>query len=217
MSGYTPTTDEIRNVWGEFSEYGGLTNRTSGGSLIDARYAEFDRWLATHDRDIQAQALREVAERILPYSGIGLANGATRSDVSAWLTDRAARLTATTEDRKTADEWCQLLGVKIIDSDGWRETGTAWNTPITEAEFHQRAARSTVTPLTKTAACKHCRRAIETTAPSKGWIHADGHNKHLGRCNSVDSGLPYGYNAEPMGEPCRAPCLGTTTTEETTT
>ncbi len=62
VSGYTPTTDEIRNVWGEFSEYGGLTNRTSGGSLIDARYAEFDRWLATHDRDIQAQALREAAD-----------------------------------------------------------------------------------------------------------------------------------------------------------
>lgn len=101
MSGYTPTTDEIRNVWGEFSEYGGLTNRTSGGSLIDARYAEFDRWLATHDRDIQAQALRDAAlELNLPGSNAtGLyaghhASGYNEADHDAeiWLTERAADL-----------------------------------------------------------------------------------------------------------------------------
>ena len=107
VSGYTPTTDEIRNVWGEFSEYGGLTNRTSGGSLIDARYAEFDRLLATHDRDIQAQAPREAADDLdLPGStatgyyaseAVSGYNDAER-DIEAWLVKRAARLTDTTEE-----------------------------------------------------------------------------------------------------------------------
>lgn len=208
------------------------TLRTRPWTTVDAIWERVERGedeaaekiLAAHDREVAARALREAADvwqrgewanapRRFDQVQERIANG---KHVSEWLRERAARLTDTTEDRKTADEWCQLLGVKIIDPDGWREDCAAWGALLTEAEFHQRAARSTVTPLTKTAACKHCRRAIETTAPSKGWIHADGHNKHLGRCNSVDSGLPYGYNAEPMGEPCRAPCLGTTTTEETT-
>lgn len=106
MSGYTPTTDEIRNVWGEFSEYGGLTNRTSGGSLIDARYAEFDRWLATHDRDIQAQALREVADAVPVdlWATFGRADRRVVEGFKEWLyskaVQRSARLTTTTEETK---------------------------------------------------------------------------------------------------------------------
>lgn len=99
VSGYTPTTDEIRNVWGEFSEYGGLTNRTSGGSLIDARYAEFDRWLATHDRDIQVQALRDAAYALrtdeAAYGGNRAVLGPPEG--ASWLLRRAARLTDTSE------------------------------------------------------------------------------------------------------------------------
>ena len=59
------------------------------------------RWLSEHDREVAARALREAAERILPYSDIGLANGAPRADVSAWLMDRAARLATTTEGTTT--------------------------------------------------------------------------------------------------------------------
>lgn len=62
-----------------------------------------------------------------------------------------------------------------------------------------------------TAVCKHCGRTIATTVPRNGWVHADGVNRHLGRCYGEDRGLPYGYNAEPEGEPCSTPCLGTTT------
>lgn len=62
-----------------------------------------------------------------------------------------------------------------------------------------------------TAVCKHCDRTIATTAPRNGWVHADGGNRLLSRCNGEDSGLPYGYNAEPEGEPCGMPCLGETT------
>ena len=51
---YTPTTDEIRAVWGAWGEYGGLTNAPSG--LMDDHYAEFDRWLAAHNATVAAVA-----------------------------------------------------------------------------------------------------------------------------------------------------------------
>ncbi|MCO4257342.1 hypothetical protein [Pseudarthrobacter cellobiosi] len=38
----------------------------------------------------QSAALEEVADLIEPFSGIGLAHGATRGDVARWLRDRAA-------------------------------------------------------------------------------------------------------------------------------
>lgn len=90
MNDYTPTTDEVREDFAYPWE--GFKQDREG------RMAVFDRWIAAHDREVAAQALRWAAERILPYSGIGLANGAPRADVSAWLMDRAARLTTTTED-----------------------------------------------------------------------------------------------------------------------
>jgi len=40
----------------------------------------------------KADALKEAAELIEPFSGIGLANGATRGDVARWLRERAAKL-----------------------------------------------------------------------------------------------------------------------------
>lgn len=42
MSEYTPTTDEIREVWGRHS-----------------RYMEFDDWLAEHDRVVKSKAWAE--------------------------------------------------------------------------------------------------------------------------------------------------------------
>lgn len=61
MSDYTPTTNDIREVWAGFSEYGGLINRPSGTTtFLDDRYAEFDRWLAT----VKAQALTDVADQM---------------------------------------------------------------------------------------------------------------------------------------------------------
>lgn len=56
-------------------------------------------------------------------------------------------------------------------------------------------------------ACKHCGRAISDGDETRGWVHQfDG--AVLGRCNPTESGLPYGYNAEPVGQPCIYPCLG---------
>ena len=44
---YTPTTEEVRSVY--------------GGPRCEP---EFDRWLAAHDAEVAAQALREAADRI---------------------------------------------------------------------------------------------------------------------------------------------------------
>lgn len=58
---YTPATNDLREVWAGFSEYGGLIIRPSGTStFLDDRYAEFDRWLAT----VKAQALNDVADQM---------------------------------------------------------------------------------------------------------------------------------------------------------
>ena len=61
------------------------------------------------------------------------------------------------------------------------------------------------------AICKHCRQRIMSTGPLSGrfWVHVttDGF-PGLSRCNPKTSGLSYGYNADPEGEPCQPPCLG---------
>lgn len=59
-----------------------------------------------------------------------------------------------------------------------------------------------------TSICKHCGRTIATTMPRNGWIHADGGQRHLHRCETGDSGLPYGYDGCPEDEPCTMSCLG---------
>ncbi|WKW85523.1 hypothetical protein SEA_REYNAULD_71 [Rhodococcus phage Reynauld] len=45
---------------------------------------------------------------------------------------------------KTPEQWCELLGKKIIDPDGWRGAdGRPWTDPVDYAEFQRRANRST--------------------------------------------------------------------------
>lgn len=66
-----------------------------------------------------------------------------------------------------------------------------------------------------TATCKHCARVVTaalvtvTGAALPGsWVHAEGGQRGLHRCHTEDSGLPYGHDAAPVGEPCGAGCLG---------
>ena len=48
-------------------------------------------------------------------------------------------------ERRTPDEWCTLLGVTIVDPDGWRgPAGRPWTDAITRGEFDRRAATSTI-------------------------------------------------------------------------
>lgn len=51
------------------------------------------------------------------------------------------------ETKKTPDEWCQELGCKIMDPDGWRtQTAPSFTQPITLEEFQKRFGQSTVSP-----------------------------------------------------------------------
>lgn len=47
-------------------------------------------------------------------------------------------------DLRQPAEWESRTGVRILDADGWREDGKPWETPITQTEFHRRAADSTI-------------------------------------------------------------------------
>lgn len=51
--------------------------------------------------------------------------------------------------------------------------------------------------------CKHCDRPL-----AENGTHAEGRQRGKNRCDSDDSGLPYGYDAAPVGEPCSHACLG---------
>jgi hypothetical protein len=54
-------------------------------------------------------------------------------------------------------------------------------------------------------ACKHCGQPI---GDGQYPVHRAGHYRGKQRCDPDDSGLPYGYNADPVGAPCNAICLG---------
>ena len=45
---------------------------------------------------------------------------------------------------KTPSEWCQELGAKIMDPDGWRDGTRDWEEPITREEFDERLNRCTI-------------------------------------------------------------------------
>jgi len=56
--------------------------------------------------------------------------------------------------------------------------------------------------------CKHCGCAIEWNPLIRYGHHVEGSYRGKSRCGE-ESGLEYGYHAEPVGQPCVEPCLGT--------
>lgn len=68
MSEYTPTTKDVREVW----IYAQDITHDEGE---DFHGAEFDRWLAAHDAEVQAQAVAEEPE--WEYTRQAEANGWT--------------------------------------------------------------------------------------------------------------------------------------------
>lgn len=42
------------------------------------------------------------------------------------------------DELRTPQEWCDLLGARVMDPDGWRDGTRSWNEPITKAEFDRR-------------------------------------------------------------------------------
>lgn len=57
--------------------------------------------------------------------------------------------------------------------------------------------------------CKHCGRTVLGIAGAGYYTHQlDSGHSGKSRCDPDESGLSYGYNAAPRGEPCSEPCMG---------
>lgn len=90
---YTPTTEEVREyveVGGEPRPWEEVTPESE--SKEAARAAAFDRWLAAHDAQVRADALREAGDGVLRIH-----NGTSRAseyahDYRDWLLDEAERI-----------------------------------------------------------------------------------------------------------------------------
>lgn len=59
--------------------------------------------------------------------------------------------------------------------------------------------------VTPTILCKHCGQPISDDPYP---VHLRGLYRGKSRCDPEDSGLPYGYNADPEGATCSSLCLG---------
>ena len=64
MTDQTPSTEDVRQVWTAWAEYGSPGLFHHAASTAEGRYAAFDAWLAAHDREVAAKALREAADHI---------------------------------------------------------------------------------------------------------------------------------------------------------
>ena len=82
MSKYTPTTEYVRDFYAKFTPSILIDRRPNGYERAEA---EFDRWLAEHDREVAAGALRDAAGSAIPRKA--LAQG-TRD----WLRARADQI-----------------------------------------------------------------------------------------------------------------------------
>ena len=58
MSKYTPTTEYVRDFYAKFTPSILIDRRPNGYERAEA---EFDRWLAEHDREVAARTLRDAA------------------------------------------------------------------------------------------------------------------------------------------------------------
>ena len=77
---YTPTTEEVRAVY--------VAGTPPHMVTVTDGNAEFDRWLAAHDRAVKAEALREAAEG---YKRVG------NMHARGWLLDRADQIEGDSE------------------------------------------------------------------------------------------------------------------------
>ena len=75
MSDYTPTTEDVEFCFvGEYDP--------------EMRSRAFHRWLAAHDREVRAQALREAASAPIPRAALNTRNNGLRQ----WLRARADQI-----------------------------------------------------------------------------------------------------------------------------
>lgn len=109
-------------------------------------------------------------------------------------------------DGTTVVRWRDLGGPAA--ERGVRPTTVVFESIAAVEALHGHGGATRIVYGALTSVCKHCGRAIVTTRPRNGWVHADGGQNGLNRCHSDDSGLPYGYDAAPVGEPCSMGCRG---------
>ena len=62
--------------------------------------------------------------------------------------------------------------------------------------------------MTSNKPCKHCGRNTENIGDHYHVHILDNGYQGKSRCDPDESGLDYGYNAAPIGEPCSEPCIG---------
>lgn len=112
-------------------------------------------------------------------------------------------------DGVTVMRWRDVAGPNA--DRGVRPTTVVHESPEAVEALHGHNGATRIVWGASTGICKHCGRVIGSTSPDgrNGWAHLDGPQRSLGRCATDDSGLPYGYNAEPENTACGSPCLGT--------
>ena len=59
---YTPTTEAVRAQFGERARLGWLPNVDPDHYDREAQLAMFDRWLAAHDAEVRAKALKPIRD-----------------------------------------------------------------------------------------------------------------------------------------------------------
>lgn len=86
MSEHTPTTDEVRAMYGA-DEFG-------VPAPLGQPVPDFDRWLAGHDRKVAARAFEDAADFLLtdPTAGPGTTKRLRHRIYAAWLRERAKNI-----------------------------------------------------------------------------------------------------------------------------
>ncbi len=69
MTEYTPTDQDVET---DFSQH---QYHCVGGITPSEAHAEFRRWLSEHDRQVQAEALEQLVERVTDYSLVQVFGG----------------------------------------------------------------------------------------------------------------------------------------------
>ena len=77
MSEYTPLTGQVRAAYANYYRH-----KSAHAESVDALDAEFSRWLAAHDREVAAGALRDAADEW----------GGSTHGPRAWLRARADQI-----------------------------------------------------------------------------------------------------------------------------